>query len=1249
MVVLPASTDEEATAMTETTTQATRMDCPSSLKGDALLLSTSTKLKKGRGKKSQSDDASELLHSAVVLSPVSKTAKQKRKLPQKNAQPSVRSEDKSSAAISPQCTDSPLTSVHPQHDMVVLPASTGEEKESPSVITNDEPPNFLQTVDNTPEGNRNCQLIQNIPLSSAGPGLSKEEKLKLLQYLPPGDTSLNTKRNIKSAKRCSKEKKDVGRSKSKSAKVGWQEQTKTKAVQHSVTEDGERVANYQCAANKKQRKKKKNKSSEESSSLKLKSRTSPENRPVGLCKNQLAEKDRIVDKSSQMAADVSANVFCSSPHQNERCDSHGVSSIDEAIKRTRLEDTLHDPNEFQSLILSDSDASSSSHKLLRLSKKGSKKRRLTHTTNTAGSKGALSLNRKRTTTAPKTPSPDTLSKKPKKLLHNDGRNTETCAALADASSKTLLPCITARKRKIMMFQDDEADSESSSCFNSDSKRKAQSLKKATQLKIMWKQDLLSALPPEFSIFAPPPSVPQPVDLSPNSVQKCSPTTSYQNKNSSEYIIAPDAKYNFNILYRAAQAKMYAGFHDSALKMCKDALDDWFEDADRLVENGASRSKVEALGRSLAGLSCIYVFVLTQSREEKNTRKKKQSKHKKQRMANLKSSNSSSPGQQHKDCMLFTGVEPPPPNDNKEGSSTFLNAISQLKRSTSCLAGRHAWPWLSLSRLTLWKALSAAGKHASSVGKISAPEKNGLTNDHQRYDEKKQMLWDRVCSAREEAVQICRKGIMSTHPQITHNFSASPTCRLDDDGKISVDNENDTVTICGVISRSNKKYLRTSMPDELGVKMLYEELNWLSCLESIFEKHISSDDHQGALESITTHIFLEKAETSGEPLTVPVHSIIPNSRRQIPKPIIDRPISLHDDKIKSKQSIKNSAFSQVSKNSEQNIIIVPSLPSFPTERDFDSESFYKGCLVERPKEENNTSENTPALIPCEKDGAEEAEEASEKECIPDNIHNFSDNTDLAETRQNLFQDSTTKFESPFSALIHECISSSNTPERNRTENSETNNKELYSALEWACSTCRTMTFDSYSDYCSHKEQCKSKQACSIIKPKQSQVIPALFDDLPPGEDFFLQDEALDVMDYLVEFFGSAETGTSFWEQKLLGKATRKDGLFEKTEEKSFFPGQVGLRCLYCRNERAKVQCSVVFPRSCRELHKAAWRLMLNHIDHCRYIPRNIVMRYETMRRSVQLDSPLFKNYWRDIRKEMCFEDVVVGKHQGIVFS
>eukprot|EP00957_Ditylum_brightwellii_P173631 13219686-Ditylum_brightwellii.AAC.1 len=104
-------------SITETATQATRMDCPSSLKGDALSLSTSTKLKKRRGKKSQSDDASKMLHSAVVLSPVSKTAKQKRKSPQKNAQPSVRSEDTSSAAISPQCTDSPLTSVHPQHDM----------------------------------------------------------------------------------------------------------------------------------------------------------------------------------------------------------------------------------------------------------------------------------------------------------------------------------------------------------------------------------------------------------------------------------------------------------------------------------------------------------------------------------------------------------------------------------------------------------------------------------------------------------------------------------------------------------------------------------------------------------------------------------------------------------------------------------------------------------------------------------------------------------------------------------------------------------------------------------------------------------------------------------------------------------------------------------------------------------------------------------------------------------------------------
>ena len=70
-----------------------------------------------------------------------------------------------------------------------------------------------------------------------------------------------------------------------------------------------------------------------------------------------------------MAADMSANILFSLRHQNEQCTGHGVSSIDEAIKRTQLEETLHDPNEFQLSILADSDASSSSHKLFRLSKR----------------------------------------------------------------------------------------------------------------------------------------------------------------------------------------------------------------------------------------------------------------------------------------------------------------------------------------------------------------------------------------------------------------------------------------------------------------------------------------------------------------------------------------------------------------------------------------------------------------------------------------------------------------------------------------------------------------------------------------------------------------------------------------------------------------------------------------------------------------------------------------------------------------
>ena len=137
------------------------------------------------------------------------------------------------------------------------------------------------------------------------------------------------------------------------------------------------------------------------------------------------------------------------------------------------------------------------------------------------------------------------------------------------------------------------------------------------------------------------------------------------------------------------------------------------------------------------------------------------------------------------------------------------------------------------------------------------------------------------------------------------------------------------------------------------------------------------------------------------------------------------------------------------------------------------------------------------------------------------------------------------------------------------------------------------------------------------------INASQDPLPAA--MFGRNEAGDVLDYLVEFYSASEVKS---DQDLVAKALFPFHL--RTMSKAVFTGQIGIRCIHCRDVDPSLQnpVSVLYPRSIKVLPLLMVRMCVSHFDHCRHISEPAWARYLVLRNGVApggIDDS-FRSYW-----------------------
>ena len=212
-----------------------------------------------------------------------------------------------------------------------------------------------------------------------------------------------------------------------------------------------------------------------------------------------------------------------------------------------------------------------------------------------------------------------------------------------------------------------------------------------------------------------------------------------------------------------------------------------------------------------------------------------------------------------------------------------------------------------------------------------------------------------------------------------------------------------------------------------------------------------------------------------------------------------------------------------------------------------------------------------------------------------------------------------------------------------------------AVEWVCSGC-TEHFPNKDALLSHKNRCPNNCKTSGGKEGEDFVDQAMhaadenFTAYPVARApaIFSEDDAMDVLDYLVEIFSASKDDI----KNMGGKVCRPVKLDTEGEDptssgnhagmlanRPIFEGQVGLRCIHCRDEEGT--SGAVFPSTVGDLPRAMWRLRVAHFERCAFLPNDCRARYEVMRNTVAPESTRSKSYWNEIADGLRLQDVSKG--------
>jgi len=217
--------------------------------------------------------------------------------------------------------------------------------------------------------------------------------------------------------------------------------------------------------------------------------------------------------------------------------------------------------------------------------------------------------------------------------------------------------------------------------------------------------------------------------------------------------------------------------------------------------------------------------------------------------------------------------------------------------------------------------------------------------------------------------------------------------------------------------------------------------------------------------------------------------------------------------------------------------------------------------------------------------------------------------------------------------------------------QTNNNQsastisAFHAVEWVCNGCAEH-FTDKDTLRSHKSECSKKAA----KAKEGNNLEIVADEKPlvcnvSRAPVFGEAEAMDILDYLVEIFPASKddmgrrTGGRPAKVHAEGDDESIDNDRGLLANNPIFEGQVGLRCIHCRDDDGI--SGVIFPPTIDDLPRAIYRMQVSHFERCKCLPNDCRARYEVMRNSVVPDGIGSKRYWNEVADGLHLQDTSKG--------
>ena len=262
----------------------------------------------------------------------------------------------------------------------------------------------------------------------------------------------------------------------------------------------------------------------------------------------------------------------------------------------------------------------------------------------------------------------------------------------------------------------------------------------------------------------------------------------------------------------------------------------------------------------------------------------------------------------------------------------------------------------------------------------------------------------------------------------------------------------------------------------------------------------------------------------------------------------------------------------------------------------------------------------------------------------------------------FQDNRVDFRSCFASLIAECRAKKDFIMKCKCQIKKSQTSVICGSEEWACNLCHVSTFESFQQFKPYEHlctKCRPSKKLGEFRNHDRHNEDAYevswsgstpFQRLFPCEPIFLPNEAKYVLEFLIDTFSVTEDNFSLQSDFIASKPWMKYRKSLERSEKSTehfsattsrtpsFVGQVGFRCHFCQKQSPDDLSNLVaYPKTCRDIYRAIWRLQTFHLESCENIPTDVRTRYHALQHIIKPSASLYQQLWCNVALELGLED------------